>query len=278
MEEQVQAKGKSGFGKILIGIIIGLVVMALAFFALIKFDVIELKKKDTTKTNDNVPAKPIINIKDNKDYKSFNTITKEITLNGDKHVLTSKQYKDKGHAYFLPGELNDGMFNFLLEEVYLDNTLINSIRVSGYSQGELNDKTNIKYKIIKGIDNKEYLAIITPEIYGEDIYDYSEEEELKDAKIYYVVNNLVVNIFNDKGLSIYKGLTYYDANQLLTFKNNEYKSGILVNFYDNYFTNVKVFSDGSIADFKFTIDNDIITQERNKTYNESDVTIEGASN
>lgn len=278
MEEQVQAKGKSGFGKILIGIIIGLVVMALAFFALIKFDVIELKKKDTTKINDNVPAKPIINIKDNKDYKSFNTITKEITLNGEKHVLTSKQYTDKGHAYFLPGELNDGMFNFLLEEVYLDNTLINSIRVSGYSQGELNDKTNIKYKIIKGIDNKEYLAIITPEIYGEDIYDYSEEEELKDAKIYYVVNNLVVNIFNDKGLSIYKGLTYYDANQLLTFKNNEYKDGILVNFYDNYFTNVKVFSDGSIADFKFTIDNDIITQERNKTYNESDVTIEGASN
>lgn len=122
----MEEKKKSGFGKILLGILIGLVVMGGTFFALIKFDVIKINNKNETNTNENKDKKGNKSVKSNKEMFSDANVSKVVGEMLGKGL--SNKEKIEKRIKLLE---TIGSEDFTLPKIYLGKNITNNMKALG---------------------------------------------------------------------------------------------------------------------------------------------------
>lgn len=251
MENNKNSKG-------LIILIIILIICILGLGGYIVYDKILNKPTPTTDNTKSSTTKPINNESEYDKITSY-----DITLNSNNHKIYYKYKivagKDNYEDIELAKENGEYIYNELHTEIYLDNNKINDTII--YYDNENNiinakdKKENLDLsntKIIKGLDNKDYLVIMLEE----------PHQFLDGRKVFF--------ISNDEGKLIYKYEPAFNSSVYVTDPTSRFCNSnerYIIEENKIYIIDYAVENETTkVQESILTVDNNIVNIEKGNTY------------
>lgn len=251
MENNKNSKG-------LIILIIILIICILGLGGYIVFDKMLNKPTQTTDNTKSSTTKPI-----NNESEYDKTTSYDITLNNNNHKIYYKYKIVAGNDHYedieLAKENGEYIYNELHTEIYLDNNKINDTII--YYDNENNiinakdKKENLDLsntKIIKGLDNKDYLVIMLEE----------PHQFLDGRKVFF--------ISNDEGKLIYKYKPAFNSSVYVTDPTSRFCNSnerYIIEENKIYIIDYAVENETTkVQESILTVDNNIVNIEKGNTY------------
>lgn len=251
MENNKNSKG-------LIVLVIILIICILGLGGYIVYDKLSTKPTQTTDNTKSSTTKPI-----NNESEYDKTTSYDITLNNNNHKIYYKYKIVAGNDNYedieLAKENGEYIYNELHTEIYLDNNKINDTII--YYDNENNiinakdKKENLDLsntKIIKGLDNKDYLVIMLEE----------PHQFLDGRKVFF--------ISNDEGKLIYKYEPAFNSSVYVTDPTSRFCNSnerYIIEENKIYIIDYAVENETTkVQESILTVDNNIVNIEKGNTY------------